>query len=190
MGRDRGKMEQNAIPLKLNLGCGDKRMAGFVGVDAYGYPDVVHDLNTFPYPWDDNSVDEIQMHHALEHIPNWWGAFVECARILKPGGKFEIRVPDESSKTALTYRDHYHVFSLASFHGVQGYDSGTNYWAKTEEGGIPLKLYSYNQVPYKEYEWMTHWPFSRLLRFCADHMRNFIHEQRFIFIKIGGDDEL
>jgi len=171
--------------LNLNLGCGTKKKSGYLNVDNFGEVDFRWDLNKFPYPWADNTVDKIEMFHVLEHIPNWWQAFTECARILKPGGTLQINVPDESSRTALTYRDHYHVFYINSFHGIQGNTSGTNTWAKEQQGNVPLVLESYYQVPYPEYYWMTRFPFKRLLKFCADHLRNFIHEQQFHFRKIN-----
>ena len=174
--------------LRLNLGCGKKKFVGdcWVNVDAYQSckPDVVWDLNKFPYPWETNSVDEIYMSHVLEHIPDWWSSFTECARILKPGGTLEIRVPDESSSTALTYRDHLHVFGQNSFHGIKGSAHGTSAWAIENKDTVPLEPVSYNQVPYEKYAWMIRWA-PWLLRFCAGHLRNFIHEQVFIFRKIG-----
>lgn len=170
--------------LFLNLGAGKNALQGYVSVDFYGNPDVKHDLNKAPYPWPDNSVDGIQMWHTLEHLSDWWTAFTECARILKPGGRLHIRVPDASSDSAMTYRDHLKVFDLRSFHGIGGRDSGTNAWAASVENSVPLKLIQYNRVPFKQYGWMVTWcPW--LLKFCADHMRNFIWEQRFEFVKIG-----
>jgi SAM-dependent methyltransferase len=130
-------------------------------------------------------VDGIEIHHVLEHIPDWWGAFKEMARILKPGGYLHIRVPDASSDSAMTYRDHHHVFNRVSFHGIMNALSGTNEWAKTEQNSVPLKMWEYYQVPFQRYEWMVRFPW--LLQFCADHLRNFIWEQRIIFIKIGDD---
>jgi SAM-dependent methyltransferase len=174
----------NHVPLFLNLGCGGNRLPRHVNVDLYGKPDVIWDLNITPYPWADNSVDGIEMWHTLEHLENWWGAFTECARILRPGGYLRIRVPDESSETALTYRDHRHVFSQRSFHGIEGRVQGTNAWAETEAESVPLRQVSYYRVPFPEYQWMAkrcQW----LLLFCANHLRNFIWEQRFEFVKIG-----
>lgn len=179
-------MAQDAHPVVLNLGCGFSKMVGAVNVDAFPIcePDVVWDLNRTPFPWADNSVDHIEARHVFEHLDDWWAAFIECARILKPGGTLEIRVPDESSRTAATYRDHRHVFSMVSFHGCLGYTHGTNAWAVGEEGSVPMAMTSYQQVPFKRYNWMRYVP--GLLRFVADHMRNFIWEQRFTFQKIGG----
>ncbi len=171
-------------PLLLNLGAGLDRIEGHVSVDAWGKQDVIWDLNVAPYPWADNSVDGIEMRHTLEHLTNWWAAFNECARILKVGGYLNVRVPDESSSNALTYRDHYKVFSPLSFHGIRGWGHGTNTWAVEEMNTVPLVLESYQRIPHREYQWMLRWC-PRVLTFCADHLRNFIFEQRFSFRKVG-----
>jgi ubiquinone/menaquinone biosynthesis C-methylase UbiE len=162
-------------------------LPGFLNVDAYGKPDYAWDLEEFPYPWEDNSADEIVMNHVLEHIQPWWEAFNECVRILKPGGCLYINVPDASSDSAMTYRDHHHVFSPLSFHGIVGYSSGTNTWAESIEHSVPVVMEDYRQVPFKQYNWMIRVP--RLMVFCAKHMRNFVWEQRFTFRKIGEENE-
>jgi SAM-dependent methyltransferase len=174
--------------VRLNLGCGYNQWPGWVNVDAFDVckPDVVHNLEVTPFPWDDDSVDEIQARHIFEHLREWWPAFCECARILKPGGRLEIRTPHESSKSAMTYRDHHHTFSHYSFFGAYGYDGrqysrGTNAWAESQTR-VPLQIVNYFEVPHKQYNWMTRFP--KILRFCSEHMRNFIFESRFIFVKL------
>jgi predicted SAM-dependent methyltransferase len=54
--------------LKLNLGCGENKYAAYVNVDKHGNPDLVHDLETFPWPWPNDSVSEIVLCHVLEHL--------------------------------------------------------------------------------------------------------------------------
>ena len=54
--------------LKLNLGCGNNKYDGFLNVDKFGEPDIKWDLEKFPWPWEDNSVDEIRIIHVLEHL--------------------------------------------------------------------------------------------------------------------------
>ena len=182
-------MEQDdRTVVRLNLGCGFLPKIGFINVDAFEIckPDVVHDLNVFPYPWDDNSVDLIELWHVLEHLEDWWAVFRECTRILKVGGVLDIHVPDESSTTAGTYRDHLHIFSQVSFHGILDRTGfGTNAWAAMEDETVPMRQIKYKQAPFKEYNWMLRWPFRGLLLFCSRHMRNFIWEQQFAFQKIG-----
>ena len=51
--------------LRLNLGCGAKRLDSYVNVDKFGEPDLRFDLETFPYPWNNDSVAEIEMRHVL-----------------------------------------------------------------------------------------------------------------------------
>ena len=45
--------------MKLNLGCGNKKYPGTVGVDISNRysPDIVHDLNVFPYPFESGAVE-------------------------------------------------------------------------------------------------------------------------------------
>jgi SAM-dependent methyltransferase len=168
-------------------------MLGAVNVDAFAIcePDVVWNLNDTPWTWAaDNSFSLVHAHHVIEHLERdkWWNAFKEIGRILMPGGLLDMRVPDASSKTALTYRDHNSVFSIMSFHGIHGTRGFTNAWAAEQESDrIPLGLVLYQQVPFTKYNWMRHFPW--MLRFCAEHMTNFIWEQRFIFQKRQPDRE-
>ncbi|HTS86575.1 MAG TPA: hypothetical protein VMG61_15815 [Usitatibacter sp.] len=84
-------------PLRLNLGCGSKRMDGYVGVDLYGEPDIRLDLETFPWPWADSSVDEIMMEHVLEHLgrdpDGFIGIIKELYRVCRNGAVIHIIVP-------------------------------------------------------------------------------------------------
>lgn len=83
--------------LKLNLGCGETRPAGYVNVDKHGNPDVLHDLETFPWPWDDNSVSEVMMFHVLEHLGEttkiYQSIIQELYRICEADAKILIAVP-------------------------------------------------------------------------------------------------
>lgn len=57
-------------------------------------PDVVHDLEVLPYPFADNTFDEIHAYEVLEHTGqqgDWrffFAQWTEFHRILKPGGYF------------------------------------------------------------------------------------------------------
>ena len=67
---------------------------GWVNVDCVSQvnPDVVCDLSRTPWPWPDNSVDEIFSSHLFEHL-HILPTMNECHRILKPGGTLEVVVP-------------------------------------------------------------------------------------------------
>jgi len=90
--------------MKLNLGSHNKRIKGYKNVDGLPLPnvDIIHDLTCYPYPFSDDSVDEILMTEVLEHI-SWRetiNVLKECHGILKVGGKMHIQVPaiDEMCK--------------------------------------------------------------------------------------------
>ena len=54
--------------LRLNLGCGNNKISGFLNVDIHGEPDIRHDLEEFPWPWGSGTVSEIVLNHVLEHL--------------------------------------------------------------------------------------------------------------------------
>lgn len=89
--------------LKLNFGCGEIKVEGFVGVDLYApSADLKVDLFSFPLPWKDGEVVEILASHFIEHLPHKlrWPFYDECYRILKPGGIMRIAVPSFKSDRA------------------------------------------------------------------------------------------
>jgi len=82
--------------LRLHLGCGGERKAGWVNIDLLGDPvDVAWNLAN-PLPFDSGSVAAIFHEHLLEHLPFQAGdAFMqECFRVLAPGGILRVGVPD------------------------------------------------------------------------------------------------
>ena len=79
--------------LKINIGCGDRKRDGYLNVDVCGTPDKVVDLSVFPWPFEDNSVDEVLSEHFLEHCVDFEKTMIEINRILKPGGINHFRVP-------------------------------------------------------------------------------------------------
>lgn len=107
------------VPLRLDLGCGPNKKDGFIGVDVRDFPGVDKVVNltarrqgvslngtvnenfgTFaPWPWSDNSIDEIHCSHFIEHLDAEERIhFVnECYRIMKPGAKMMLIAPHWSS---------------------------------------------------------------------------------------------
>jgi len=108
--------------IKLDLACGNrKRAEDWIGIDVSNATDIdiKHDLNIYPWPFENNSVDEIYCSHYAEHIPHLtvqaalkqsntfeefktklvddkdglFKFFEEIYRVLKPGAKATIIVP-------------------------------------------------------------------------------------------------
>jgi SAM-dependent methyltransferase len=116
----------------LDLGCGARKTPGSLGLDRENLPgvDVVHDLETYPYPLQTNQFDRIVMRHAAEHVDDVVKLMEEVHRIGKPGAIVTIYAPHYTSTNS--YRDptHKHHFSLFSFDFFCG-DTVHGYLVKT-----------------------------------------------------------
>ena len=101
----------------LNLGCGTDIKSGWVNHDMVRLAgiDIVHDLNVVPWPWDDNSIDEVYAKDVLEHLPNTLSALGEIFRITKPGASIYIAVPYWNSWEAITDPTHVTQFNEFTF---------------------------------------------------------------------------
>jgi len=82
---------------KLELGCGRKETEGYTRAD--GNPNVEADWHgdvSGPLPWADGAFDEIRAVDVLEHISYWRTSTVlaEWVRLLAPGGRLYVQVPD------------------------------------------------------------------------------------------------
>lgn len=91
------------LPQRLNLGCGDKLLAGYVNVDVApsrdgARPDVLCDLHALS-PFASGSVDEILAVHVIEHFWRWEveDLLREWVRVLKPGGRMIVECPNLES---------------------------------------------------------------------------------------------
>jgi predicted SAM-dependent methyltransferase len=96
------------LDMKLNLGCNDRHLQGYVNVDLCPPADQIVDLSVFPWPWADSSVGHIVAHDIIEHIPNRIATMNQIHRVLRPGGRAEIVVPN-ASKGAGFYQDPTHI---------------------------------------------------------------------------------
>ena len=129
--------------LKLNLGCGQNQKAGYVNVDKYGQPDICHDLETFPWPWEKNTVDEIVLNHVLEHLGESRGVYLkiiqEMYRICKPGATVRIAVPHPRSDDFINDPTHVRAVTPA---GLELFSKTKNKeWLAQGLANSPLGLY-------------------------------------------------
>jgi ubiquinone/menaquinone biosynthesis C-methylase UbiE len=101
----------------LDLGCGKKKREGAIGVDFSDRhaADVIHDLNVFPYPFNDEEFDEVYLDNVLEHLKDPIRVMEEVYRILKPRGTVKVITPYFRSVWACIDLTHKHFFTVDSF---------------------------------------------------------------------------
>ncbi len=102
----------------LDIGAGYKKFrkdAISIDHNPLCNPDVIHDLNIYPWPFKDNEFDIIYSSHCLEHLDNLEKAIEEIWRIGKPNCLVIIKVPHFSSRIAYVDIEHKHFFSIHSF---------------------------------------------------------------------------
>lgn len=105
---------------KLNLGCGEMTLIGYLNVDFIKLEgvDLVHNLNKLPLPFKDNTFEEILMINILEHVSDPWLLMCEIKRIGKPGCIVKIITPHFASVNAWGDMQHKRPFSYFCFtHG-------------------------------------------------------------------------
>jgi SAM-dependent methyltransferase len=104
-------------PFRLDVACGQNKTPEFFGVDiaAEEGVDLVHDLENFPWPIPDNSVDEIVCNHYIEHTKDLIKFMNEIYRIMKPGAKALFRAPYYNSMRAWQDPTHTRAISEATF---------------------------------------------------------------------------
>ena len=103
--------------IELDLGCGNKKRPGTIGVDynARVDGDISHDLNEFPYPFEENTIDKIYIDNCLEHLDSPMNVMEEIHRILKPGGQLLVIVPYFRSPSAFHDPTHKTFYTTQSF---------------------------------------------------------------------------
>lgn len=101
--------------MKLDIGGG--RGPSRVGDDwvnmdlrASGPGQIVHDIDVFPWPLNDASVEEAHSSHCFEHLTDMHTAIREVARVCHEGAMFILTVPHPWSRMALC-QGHRHTVS-------------------------------------------------------------------------------
>jgi len=87
--------------IKIDIASGANPQPGFISIDIQKFsdtvPDIVHDIETYPWPLPDNCASLVMCSHVVEHINPAKFGFInfmnEIWRIMKTEGQLLIAVP-------------------------------------------------------------------------------------------------
>jgi len=98
---------------KLHLGCWNNPLKQYINLDLLklDWVDVVHNMEEFPYPFEDDTFDEIFSSHVFEHIQNLEWLMKEIYRISKKWAIIKIRVPHYANWWSFTDPTHKRFFA-------------------------------------------------------------------------------
>lgn len=164
------------MSLVLDLGCGTSKKPGSIGVDCCDIPgvDVVHHLGQFPYPFEDNSCDEIWMTDVIEHLPDTLKVMEEIWRILKPGACVHIKVVHWSHHHAYDDPTHIRWFSEKSWDFFTG--KARSYYSKAQFELVKLdKIY--------DRTWRRFIPFESILSLLSGMFLNVMESTKVVLRK-------
>jgi hypothetical protein len=105
--------------LRINLGCGNKRIAGFIGVDIGdgAAVDVRMDVRDYLRSLPDGTVQEVYSRHFLEHVEpqELRPLLLEIDRVLRAGGGVRFIVPHYSNPYFYSDPTHRTFFGVHTF---------------------------------------------------------------------------
>lgn len=112
----------------LNLGCGDDHHEDAVNVDNIESvnPDQLVDLDSVPWPWDDDSVDTIRAYHVFEHLDDVDAALRESERILRRNGTLVVKWPVAMNQLSDDTHKHMWTWKTPVNKTKNHWDSGVN----------------------------------------------------------------
>ena len=122
----------------IDLGCGYNKLSPprngdkVIGLDhnELGDADIISNLDKFPYPFSDSTVDAIYSKHCIEHLAHRDEVFIEIHRILKAGGIAFVKVPHRTHTEAYNYdhRSFWYAGSMNTFANAKWYSSDYPYF--------------------------------------------------------------
>src|SRR5258707_14177231 len=82
-------------PRTLDVGCGINKYPGAIGIDRNPATraDVLCDLDRIPYPFADNSFDQLRAIHVIEHVSDVIRSMEEFHRLVRAGGRIPVETP-------------------------------------------------------------------------------------------------
>jgi len=135
-GRDFAWADGKGLTI-YNLGSGHSRYPNVKGIDllADRGADIVHNLDSAPWPIADSSVDLLVSFQTFEHLSDLVVAMQEVHRVLKPGGQLVVEVPYFRHPGAFQDPTHKHFFTAVTM----------EYFCRTAKRGPVYTTFAFTQ---------------------------------------------
>jgi SAM-dependent methyltransferase len=150
----------------LDLGSGfDRCIVDALTVDkvADTKPDVIHDLDVYPWPFPDSYFEEVYCLDTIEHLRDIVRTMEEIHRIARGGARVHITTPHFSCSNSYTDPTHLHHLGLFSFDYFTG-DNQWGFYSKSRFKKISVRLNFHNKAK------------NRLVRRLANKFPEFYEE--------------
>ena len=146
--------------MKLHFGCGREILKEYVNIDFIQLPgiDLVVDLETTPYPFEDDSAEEIYGKHLFEHINNFLQLIEEIHRILKPTGRLKIIAPYFAGHGAFNDPTHKRFFGWTTM----DYFNENGYYSKAKYRILRKRIFFFSSKKFMQSVWYSI-PFDMLI---------------------------
>jgi len=101
----------------LDIGCALNKIPNSIGIDIdpSSQADIIHDLNNYPYPIEENSIEKVYAKHIIEHLDDPKSFLKEIFRILRPEATAFIETPHFSCRVAYSEPQHKLFYSYFMF---------------------------------------------------------------------------
>ena len=163
-------------PITVEFGCGNAKTPGAIGVDINprSAADVLHDMDVFPYPFNDDVAERIICRDVLEHVDDFIPTMEELWRIGRDGCRIEVTAPFMSSINYHSDPTHRRAFTSRSFdYFVDGTDVRRHAYTKAT---LRIESIEFDPLLLPLRKGVDRW----LLQLANRHKR--IYEERFAYI--------
>jgi SAM-dependent methyltransferase len=170
--------------LKLDVGCGQNKKEGFLGIDilADDRVDYTLDITKEKLPLEDNTVDEVFSNHFFEHIDSPKEALEELIRVSVHKAVFEIWTPYLKSNEAFLL-GHKHFYNETIWRHIC--IEYPHFWLKDVEATLRLDKFCYVLSPNIMEELKKN---NISLSFALRHIFNIAHELGAFMTVLKGKD--
>jgi SAM-dependent methyltransferase len=156
--------------MKIDLGCGTQKKAGFTGVDKIPLPgvDIICDVDKERIPLEDSTVDEVYSMHFMEHVTDLVAVMEELWRVCKKDAKITIAVPYFTSVGAFRDPTHKHFFAFETFDHFTGSSKVPSFYSEAKFLIVKKRILFYpsNSNFYGKLRFLHMMPFQLIASVC------------------------